>query len=91
VLKKALALAALLTLTACGVSEVDIPVVEKSITDGVKEQLDADATVDCPDQVDWKKGESFTCDVEGVEGTEEANVTMTDDEGNVEWELVPSE
>ncbi len=90
-LKKVIAVAALLMLTSCGVSEVDIPVVESSIKDGVKEQLDADATVDCPDQVDWKKGGTFTCDVEGVEGTSKATVTMTDDEGNVEWELVPTE
>ena len=88
-LKKALAASALLMLTACGASEVDIDVVEESITDGVKEDLDADATVDCPDQVDWKTGESFTCAVEGVEGTSEAKVTMIDDEGQVEWELIP--
>ena len=90
-LKTAIAVTALLMLTSCGVSEVDIPVVESSIKDGVKEQLDADASVDCPDQVDWKKGGTFTCDVEGVEGTKEAVVTMTDDEGNVKWELAPTE
>ena len=89
-LKKALAASALLMLTACGASEVDIDVVEESITDGVKEDLDADATVTCPDQVDWKTGDSFTCEVEGVEGASEANVTMVDDDGQVEWELVPT-
>lgn len=89
--KKIFAVAGLLLLTSCGVSEVDIPVVEESITEGVKEQLDADATVTCPEQVDWKKGETFSCEVEGVEGTNEALVTMKDDDGNVEWELVPTE
>ena len=90
-LKKAIAVAALLMLTSCGVSEVDIPVVEESITKGVKEQLDVEATVDCPDQVDWKKGDTFDCDIEGVEGVSKATVTMKDDDGNVEWELVPDE
>ena len=59
-LKKALAATALLMLTSCGASEVDIDVVEEDITSGVKEQLDVDATVDCPDQVDWETGKSFT-------------------------------
>jgi hypothetical protein len=88
VLKKSLAAAALLTLTACGVTEVDIDAVEENITSEVKDQLDADVTVDCPDQVDWETGESFTCDVAAEEGTtRQANVTMVDDDGNVRWEL----
>ena len=89
--KKALAVAALLMLTSCGVSEVDIPVVEESIVDGVKEDLDLEVTADCPDQVDWETGETFSCDVEGVEGFPTAEVTMKDDDGNVAWELIPAE
>ena len=86
--KKALAVTALLLLTGCGISEVDIDVVEEDITSGVKEQLDQDVTVDCPDQVDWKTGESFTCDVEDADGNvREANVEMLNDDGDVEWEL----
>ena len=73
-LKKALAATALLMLTSCGASEVDIDVVEEDITSGVKEQLDVDATVDCPDQVDWETGKRFDCDVEGVEGSTKATV-----------------
>ncbi len=89
-LRKATVAAALLTLTACGAAEVDIPVVEEDIVSGVKEDLDMDATVECPDQVDWETGTSFTCDVEGVEGANEAKVTM--EEGDqVSWELVPTE
>jgi hypothetical protein len=89
VLKKALAATALLMLTAaCGVSEVDIDVVEEDITSGVKEQLDEDVTVDCPDQVDWETGETFECDVEFSDGsTQPAIVEMTDDDGNVRWNL----
>ena len=62
-LNKVIAVSALLVLTGCSVSEVDIDVVEEDITSGIKEQLDSEATVDCPDQVDWKTGDSFTCDV----------------------------
>ena len=87
-LKKSLAAAALLALTACGVTEVDIDTVEENITTEVKEQLGTDVTVDCPDQVDWETGESFTCDVADDQGTtRQAKVEMVDDEGNVEWEL----
>ena len=95
-LKKALAASALLLLTACGVSEVDVPALEKDIVSQVKEQAEADVTAKCPDQVDWETGESFDCDVEFDDGsTAKANVKMVDDDGNVEWELaepaVPSE
>ena len=85
------AAAALLLLTSCGASEVDIPVVEESIEEGVKDDLDLEATASCPEQVDWVKGESFTCDVEGVDGFPTAEVTMLDDDGQVEWELMPAE
>lgn len=86
--KKALVVGALMALTACGVTSVDVPALEKNITDEVKKQAGADATVDCPDQVDWKKGGTFTCDV-AVKGgqTQKATVKMVDDKGNVEWNL----
>jgi len=88
VLKKALAVGALLALTACGVTSVDVPALEKNITEEVKKQTGADATVSCPDNVDWKKGGTFTCDV-AVKGgtTQKATVTMVDDKGNVKWSL----
>jgi Domain of unknown function (DUF4333) len=89
VLKKTLAAAALLTLTACGVSEVDIPALEESIVDGVAEDVQEDVTADCPEQVDWETGSSFDCDVAFDDGsTATAEVKMVDDEGNVEWEIV---
>ena len=86
-LKKAIVTTALLVLTGCGVSEVDIDVVEEDITSGVKEQMDQEVSVDCPDQVDWATGETFTCDVEDADGNvEEATVKMLNDDGDVEWE-----
>ena len=88
-LKKSLTAAAVLMLASCGISEVDIPVVEKSIVDGVAEQVEEDVTASCPDQVDWKTGDTFDCDVEFDDGsTATARVEMADDEGNVNWELV---
>ena len=86
--KKALVGCALLALTACGVTSVDVPKLEQNITDGVKKQAGVDAKVDCPDNVDWKTGGTFTCDV-AIEGgqTQKATVTMVDDKGNVKWSL----
>ena len=88
-LKKTLAAAALLMLTACGASEVDIAALEESIVDGVAKQAEEDVTADCPEQVDWETGSSFDCDVAFDDGSSAtARVEMVDDEGNVEWELV---
>ena len=87
-LKTAFAAAGLALLTACGATSVDIPVVEDNIKQGIKEQNDVDVSVDCPNEVDWKKGESFTCDVEEPDGTiSKATVTMKDDDGNVSWKI----
>ena len=98
-LKKSLAACSLLVLplvlTACGVSEVDVDALEESITAEVKEQTDEDAEVTCPDQVDWEKGGTFSCEVEYSDGTtQQTNVEMVDDDGNVEYEFedaVPAE
>lgn len=85
---KALAATAVLVLAGCGVTEVDTAAVEKSIVDEVGKDLGTEVTADCPDQVDWQTGETFTCDVTDTRGTtRQATVTMMDDGGNVEWSL----
>ena len=89
-LRKTLAASALLLLTACGVTEVDVDAVEEDIVSEVGEQADADVTADCPDQVDWETGESFACDVEFDDGsTRQVDVKMVDDDGNVMWSFAP--
>lgn len=90
--KTAFAASALFLLTACGVSEVDVPVLEEDIEAGVAEQAEVEVTADCPDQVDWATGETFQCEVEFDDGSTRAvDVKMLDDDGNVEWELPPAE
>ena len=89
--KKALVASALLALTACGVSEVDTPALEKDIVAEVDKQAGVKVEASCPEQVDWNTGESFTCDVEFEDGsTREVDVKMVDDDGNVEWNLPPA-
>jgi Domain of unknown function (DUF4333) len=92
VLRRAFAASTLLLLTACGATEVDVPALEDDIVKQVKAQADADVTAQCPDQVDWEAGKSFTCDVEFDDGsTREVDVKMLDDDGQLEWNLAPAE
>ena len=91
-LKKLLAASTLLLLASCGVTEVDIEALEKDIVDEVDKQAQEEVTADCPDQVDWATGETFTCDVTFDDGSStKAEVEMIDDEGQVNWELLPAE
>ena len=90
-LKSALAASALLLLTSCGVSEVDIDALEKDIVSEVEKQADVEVEAACPDQVDWETGETFDCDVDFEDGSSrQVTVTMVDDDGNVEWNLPPA-
>jgi hypothetical protein len=78
----------LLAVAGCGVEQVDIGELEDTIADGVQEQSDLDVEVDCPGEVEWVTGESFTCELTDAEGTTRtATVTMVDDDGNVRWEV----
>lgn len=80
-------------LGGCSVSttdELDIPKIEEEIQKGVKEQADLDVTADCPDDVEIEVDYSFECEVtpESGEKPEKAKVTIKDDEGLIEWEIV---
>jgi hypothetical protein len=82
-----LLLGCLLLLGACS-KTLNMDEVESGIRDGLSEQLDVDAEVDCPDERDAEEGDTFECSVtaDGEEGT--VRVEQQDDEGNVNWELV---
>ncbi len=89
-LKKALATGAVLVLTACSGAQVDTDEVEKTIADNAENDLGGDVTVDCPDHVTWKAGETFFCEVAGVKGASGATVRMKDDEGAYAYKLEPA-
>ena len=61
--------------------------VETSVQKGLKEQAEVDATVSCGGR--WKgakKGDTFDCEAKTAAGeTVTVMVSVTDDEGNVEW------
>lgn len=83
----ALALAA--PLAACGTETIDTGKVEDEVVKGIEEQTDAEnVTVECPDDVDAKKGDTFECDVSAT-GSRGAKVTVeqTSDDGHIRWRL----
>jgi hypothetical protein len=66
---------------------------EKLMKEKLPEMLGADVevkSVDCPDGIEAKKGETFECTAELVDGTKlNINVEQQDDEGNVLWSPDP--
>jgi hypothetical protein len=82
------AAAGALVLAGCGAQTVDIGKVEDDIKSNIKEQNNVDVDVTCPDSVDWKTGESFSCDVVQDDGTKaKATVEMVNDDGEVKWSV----
>ena len=85
-----------LALTACGggddTKKLDMEPVERGIERGVeKDNPKTDVVaVDCPEDVEQKKGVVFKCQVRGSREGEraEATVTQVDDEGRVRY-VVP--
>jgi hypothetical protein len=74
-----------LALASCSTTTtIDQKKAEKLILDNVSGANVKPEKVDCPSDVEAKKGETFTCTVSYDNGTEgKATVHMTDDEGAV--------
>ena len=72
-----------LALTACGGTEIDAGKAESLIKDNIAGP--APKTVDCPDGIDAKKGETFRCDLTYEQGIPPASVTVhiEDDDGRI--------
>ena len=85
----ALAACFLLLLAACGSKTIDTGKAESEISKGVAQQTGAKGVkVDCPDDVDAKKGDTFDCNLTASGGQKaKIKVTQQDDEGNVRWQL----
>jgi hypothetical protein len=82
-----LLLGCLLLLGACS-KTLNMDNVESGIRDGLNEQIQVDADVNCPDEREAEAGDTFECTAtaDGEEMT--IRVEQQDDEGNVNWELV---
>ena len=78
----ALALPAL-ALAGCGGTEIDAGKAEKLIKDNIGQPVPR--SVDCPDGVEAKEGETFTCKLAYDHGVPPAEVTVhiVDDDGRI--------
>jgi Domain of unknown function (DUF4333) len=70
----------------CGTQKLDIEDAEKTIGARLGEQSDSKVLVDCPNEVEIKRGDTFDCRAT-AEGRKPATVRVTqlDDEGKVRW------
>ena len=83
---------ALLALAGCGIT-LDIAGVEKSIHDGVAQQLGlAMTSVSCPQESRAARaGDTFECTGKPeIGGSLRVQVTQKDDQGNIEWKVLQS-
>jgi hypothetical protein len=91
VLVLAVALSALAI--GCGEETLDVDDLESTISSGLEEQVGvAPESVECPDDVTAEEGGEFECTGTAPNGDEfTIDVTQTDDEGNIEFEVPPQE
>jgi hypothetical protein len=63
--------------------------VETEILNGIEAQTEAEIdSVECPDEVKMEQGNDFECTATDSQGNSaQVQVTQTDDEGNINWEL----
>ena len=82
------ALFALIALTACGTRTVNTGKAEGVIKRSIVEQTGVEVTViECPKRVEAKRGNTFTCEAKGIDGTSaNVRVTQQDSTGNVSFE-----
>lgn len=79
---------AALALAGC-TQVLDDQELESEISSGIEEQTGVTGvSVDCPSDVPLEQGNTFNCSATSDEGdVGQVQVTQTDDEGNVRWEL----
>jgi Domain of unknown function (DUF4333) len=76
-----------LALAACGAQQLDTAEAEQTIEKRLGEQAGTKVTIDCPDDVEIKKGDTFDCKAKARKDTANVKVTQLDDKGNVRWEV----
>ena len=86
----AIAIIAAFVVAACGSDTVDADKVEAGIEEELSSATAQIVSVSCPDDVEQKKGEKFTCDakLEGG-GKAEVEVTLTNDRGDATYAFKP--
>jgi outer membrane PBP1 activator LpoA protein len=88
ILRHVMIVIAALALAGC-TQVLDDQELESEISSGIEEQTEATGvSVSCPSDVPLEQGNTFTCSATSDQGDiGQVQVTQTDDEGNVNWEL----
>lgn len=83
-----LLLASLIT-TGCSNYSPDMTALESSIEDDLGDQVeDPGVTVDCPDTIEWRVGETFRCiATDSADQRARVTVHMENDAGEYYWAL----
>ena len=70
---------------------LDTGKIEEEIESGIEEQTNTTVeSVDCPEDRALEEGDTFECTATAPDGSSATvEVTQTDDEGNITWEVVP--
>ncbi len=79
--------ASALALAACGEDRLDVSSAEPEIADGFEAAGLDKPNVECPEEVEARVGETFTCDVPGEDGTIKVKMKVTavsEDRGQVD-------
>jgi predicted component of type VI protein secretion system len=79
--------AAAVAVAGCGSQQLDTEEAERTIADRLGKQAGTKVTIDCPDDVEIKKGDTFNCEAKARNDTAKVKVTQLDDEGNVRWKV----
>ena len=84
-----LVLAAALTGCSGSQSEIDLPYVESSIKSWARDFAVGPVFVDCGDRtVPAEANYTFICEISDSTGSASVRVTVLNDNGDVEWELI---
>ena len=85
----ALAIAAMGALAACGEKTLDTKDAEEEIADKIEAQRNVrPKSIECPDDMKAKKGETYTCKLTAPNGDElDVKLEMLDDDGKFQFEV----
>jgi uncharacterized protein DUF4333 len=87
--RRAVGLAAVAVLAVGCSKSIDVPDLEQRLAGELQAELNIAYTVNCPDEVEAKKGNDFVCSAKGEDGTDlTLRITQTDDNASVTYEIV---
>ena len=81
----ACSLGAVLAGAGCGTQTLDIADAERTMSKRLSAEEGQKVKVDCPDEVEIKRGDTFACKATGGKKPRTVRVTQLNDKGRVRW------